>query len=128
MNQPTRVIVMAKAPLAGFAKTRLIAALGAEGAARLAARLLENAIDQALGAGLGEVELCCAPDATHAAFAALARRAGVQITVQGDGDLGARMDQAIRRGLAQARQVILIGTDAPALDAAYLRAARAARS
>lgn len=126
MNQPTRVIVMAKAPLAGFAKTRLIAALGAEGAARLAARLLENAIDQALGAGLGEVELCCAPDATHPAFAALARRAGVQITVQGDGDLGARMDQAIRRGLAQARPVILIGTDAPALDAAYLRAARAA--
>ena len=32
-----RLVVMAKAPLAGFAKTRLVPALGADGAARLAA-------------------------------------------------------------------------------------------
>ena len=35
----TAIIVMAKAPVAGLAKTRLIPALGADGAARLAQRL-----------------------------------------------------------------------------------------
>ena len=37
---PVRIVIMAKAPVAGFAKTRLIPALGAEGAARLAQKML----------------------------------------------------------------------------------------
>ena len=124
--QGTRIVVMAKAPLAGYAKTRLIPALGAEGAARLAQRLLAQTMAQSRCAGLGEVELCCAPDAAHPAFAAQAKLGGVLLTVQGEGDLGARMQRAFVRGLAQARQVIVIGTDAPALDAACLQAASAA--
>ena len=39
------VIVFAKAPQPGQAKTRLIPALGASGAARLAERLLLNALE-----------------------------------------------------------------------------------
>lgn len=126
--QRTRVIVMAKAPVAGQAKTRLIPALGAEGAARLALRLLDAKMAQARAAGLGEVELCCAPDATHAAFIAQRERGGVALSAQGEGDLGARMHRACLRGLAQAPQVIVIGTDVPALDAAYLQTAEAALS
>jgi len=122
----TQLIVMAKAPVAGYAKTRLIPALGADGAARLARRLLDEAMAQACAAGLGEVELCCAPDTHHPAFQAQQQRGGVRLTAQGDGDLGARMHRAVVRGLAQAAQVLLIGTDAPALDAAYLQAANAA--
>ena len=124
--QHTRIVVMAKAPVAGYAKTRLIPALGAEGAARLAQRLLDHAIGQARAAGFGVVELCCAPDALHSAFSAQAQHGGVVLTQQGDGDLGARMHLCVERGLAAAAQVILIGTDAPALDAAALRAAAAA--
>ena len=41
MRSTTRIIVFARAPVAGEAKTRLIPALGAEGAARLHARLVE---------------------------------------------------------------------------------------
>jgi glycosyltransferase A (GT-A) superfamily protein (DUF2064 family) len=33
MNEPVAVAVLAKAPIAGFAKTRLIPVLGADGAA-----------------------------------------------------------------------------------------------
>jgi len=44
MSEPVAVAVLAKAPLAGFAKTRLIPVLGAEGAARLQARLTERAV------------------------------------------------------------------------------------
>ena len=117
------VIVFAKAPVAGQAKTRLIPALGAEGAARLAARLLNAALDHAVRADIGPVELCVAPDRTHPAFVAAASRPGVAVTEQGDGDLGERMARAFERALATHDAAILLGTDAPALDAAYLRAA-----
>jgi len=127
---PCRVIVMAKAPLAGFAKTRLIPALGAAGAAVLAERLLERAVDAALAAELGPVELCCAPDASHRAFQRWIGAPRMSLSVQGEGDLGARMGRAIDRAFeddATARpRVLLIGTDAPALDAAMLREAAAA--
>jgi rSAM/selenodomain-associated transferase 1 len=120
------IVVMAKAPVPGYAKTRLIAALGAAGAARLAERLLAEAVAQALAAGVGAVELCCAPDTSHAAFAALAHDGRVQLVPQGEGDLGVRMQRAFERGLALAERVVLVGTDAPALTAAYLRRAQAA--
>ena len=125
---PVTVIVMAKAPVPGFAKTRLIPALGAEGAAALAARLLDAALAQALGAALGPVELCCAPDTRHPAFQRHAGVPGLELSGQGEGDLGARMARAFERCLAHATPVLMIGTDAPALDAAMLRRAAAALS
>ncbi len=120
------VIVMAKAPVAGYAKTRLIPALGAAGAAALAECLLERAIGHALNAALGLVDLCCAPDAHHPALARHAGWAGMQLSMQGDGDLGDRMNRAFARHLAQADRALMIGTDAPALDGAMLRRAAAA--
>ena len=126
MNTRCTVIVMAKAPVPGFAKTRLIPALGAEGAAAIAHRLLDRAVEQALAADLGGVDLCYAPDSRHAAFARLAESPRVELSPQGEGDLGARMARAFERWLAHVPQVLLIGTDAPALDAALLQqAARA---
>jgi len=120
------VIVFAKAPQAGRAKTRLIAALGAQGAAQLAERLLHSALDQAVAADVGPVQLCVTPDRTHPAFVAAARRGSVTVTEQGGGDLGERMARAFDRVLAGPGHALLIGTDAPRLDAAYLRAAAAA--
>ena len=119
----TAVIVFAKAPVAGQAKTRLIPALGAEGAAALAARLLDHAMQQAAEAGLGAIELCVAPDATHPLLQAAAARHGAVLSVQGEGDLGARMQRALSRRLAGHARVLLIGTDAPSLDAGVLQAA-----
>lgn len=121
----TTTIVMAKAPLPGFAKTRLIPALGADGAAALAARLLDHALQQALAAALGPVDLCCAPDAAHPALARHAGRPGLVLSAQGDGDLGARMARAFARWLPHG-PVLMTGTDAPALDAAVLHQATAA--
>jgi uncharacterized protein len=120
------IIVFAKAPVPGLAKTRLAPALGADGAAALAARMLEHTVAQAVAAGLGSVEICATPDATHEQFVALAVRHAVQLTVQGSGDLGERMQGAFERVLSAGCPALLIGTDAPALDAAVLRAAAAA--
>lgn len=116
------IVVLAKAPVAGYAKTRLIPALGADGAARLAAWLLERTMHAALRSGLGPVELCAAPDAAHPAVAAWAAR-GVQLAAQGEGDLGERIARAFARACASAPRVLLLGTDAPRLDAAVLQAA-----
>jgi uncharacterized protein len=124
MSERAQVIVMAKAPLPGFAKTRLIPALGADGAAQLAARLLEHTLHEARAAQLGDVILACAPDTVQAAFVEQAQQGGVALVAQGAGDLGARMQRQFERAFAQgAARVIVIGTDAPALDAAMLRRA-----
>jgi rSAM/selenodomain-associated transferase 1 len=122
------IIVFAKAPLPGYAKTRLAKQIGNEAAAKLAARMLHNAIEQAVAAGLGPVELCCSPDSGHPIFAELQQKYGVTLTLQGEGDLGARMQRALARGLQQHQQVLLTGTDAPRLDAATLRLAAEALS
>lgn len=114
---------MAKAPAAGLAKTRLIPALGAEGAAALAARMLAHAVGEARAAHVGPVMLCGAPDPSHPAFTRLAGDGGLALHPQGDGDLGARMQRAFDRALATHERAVLIGTDAPDLDAAVLRVA-----
>jgi rSAM/selenodomain-associated transferase 1 len=129
------VVVFAKAPVPGQVKTRLIPALGAAGAAALALRLLRHALHEAVRArmpsardgGPGLVELCVAPHRRHPAFDAIAAaHPPLQWAEQGDGDLGARMARALGRHLAAGRAALLIGTDAPALDAPMLRAAAAA--
>lgn len=115
------ICILAKAPVAGFAKTRLIPALGPEGAAALAQRLLDHTVAEALAAGLGEVRLLGAPDAAHPA---LQRHAGrVQLGSQADGDLGRRMHCALDEALSGHALALLVGTDAPALDRHVLRQA-----
>lgn len=120
------VIVFAKAPLPGQAKTRLAAALGHAGAAHLAERMLQSTVDSAVAADIGPVQLCVTPDADHPSFAAARQRHAISITHQGDGDLGERMARAFDRVLASHPCALLIGTDAPGLDATYLRAAAGA--
>jgi uncharacterized protein len=117
------VIVMAKAPIAGFAKTRLIPALGAAGAASLASRLLQHALDAALQARLGPVDLCCAPDRHHPLLLQHATRPGLAMSDQGGGDLGERMSRAFDRWWPGADRILMTGTDAPALDARVLQQA-----
>ena len=121
----TRIVVFAKAPLAGFAKTRLIPALGAEGAADLASAMLSHTLEQALAAGTQAVELCMSPAPADPAWQGVVLPQRVEQTDQGDGDLGARMsraiDRAFNRALAlQQGPVLVIGTDCPALTADQL--------
>lgn len=122
----TAIIVFAKAPVPGLAKTRLAPALGAEGAAALAERMLHHTLAQAAAADIGPVELCAAPDATHPALRTAAAQHGASLGEQGTGDLGLRMHRAFARSLMSHGRALLIGTDAPSLGATVLRqAARA---
>jgi uncharacterized protein len=126
LNPGCAVVVMAKAPVAGYAKTRLAPTMGASGAAALAERMLDRTVEAALQARLGMVELCCAPDASHPSFARHAAHGRLVLSVQSDGDLGRRMACALAPHLSGGGRALLVGTDAPALDAAMLvRAASA---
>jgi rSAM/selenodomain-associated transferase 1 len=118
-----RIAIMAKAPVAGLAKTRLIPELGAHGAAVLAGRLLERAVETAVGASIGPVSLWTTPDPGHPAFRALAARHAIALETQPAGDLGARMLAAM---IAAPGPVIVIGTDCPALTGDHLRLAASA--
>ena len=123
--QGVQVAVLAKAPIAGLAKTRLIPALGAHGAARLQRALTRNAVAVAQAASLGPVTLWCAPNAEHRFFQALARTAAVVCREQPEGDLGQRMHLAFRWHCMQG-PLLLTGTDCPPLRPTHLRqAARA---
>lgn len=119
------IVVMAKAPIPGLAKTRLIPALGAAGAARLQRQLTLRALSTARRADLGPVQLWCAPNPQHRFFRALAQCHGVPCHSQPDADLGERMLQALTaRSLV--RPCLLIGTDCPALTPRHLKDAAAA--
>ncbi|MFZ2301900.1 MAG: TIGR04282 family arsenosugar biosynthesis glycosyltransferase [Gallionella sp.] len=122
----TRIIIFAKAPLPGFAKTRLIPALGQDGAARLARRMLDRTLSVATGAVTGPVELCVTPDIVSHAWVGVDIPRGVEVSAQGEGDLGVRLARAAQRGLEHGEPVILIGTDCIEMSEALLRSAVAA--
>jgi uncharacterized protein len=112
----TSIAILAKAPVPGFSKTRLIPAIGAHAAAVLQERLTERAVANAIAANVGPVTLWCAPDPSHPSFVDLARRSSISLKRQPEGDLGARMLAASGNG-----PTLVIGSDCPALTPQHLR-------
>ncbi len=121
MDTSACIIVYAKAPVPGQVKTRLAPGLDAESAALLHAALVERAIETAQSCDAAGVALCCAPDAGHAFFATCADDFDVDLTEQGEGDLGERMLRTLRHALEAYDAAIIIGADAPSITARHLR-------
>lgn len=118
------LMIFAKAPVAGAAKTRLAPALGQQGAADLHARLTGRILHTAVSANLAPVELWCSPDCGHPFFRAIADSVGRR--VQHGQDLGERMANAFEAALARHPYAVLVGTDCPVMTADYLSRAFAA--
>jgi rSAM/selenodomain-associated transferase 1 len=112
-----RVALFTRWPTPGKAKTRLIPALGPQGAADLHRRLTERTVATVRAAGLAlEIR------STGADPAAFRDWLGVENVVdQGDGDLGQRLART-----AEMRPVLLLGADIPGLTPAHLAAAASA--
>jgi rSAM/selenodomain-associated transferase 1 len=117
------IAILAKAPVPGFAKTRLAPVLGNEGAANLHARFIAHTVTTAQSAAVGPITLWAAPDCRHPLFQTIAATLGVALTQQPEGDLGVRMMAAAEAARGPA---IVIGTDCPALAPEHLRVAAAA--
>ncbi len=111
------IIVFTRYPQPGRAKTRLIPALGAEGAAELQRRMTRVTVGRAWS--------YCAT--TPAAKLTIAYEGGdaarmrdwlgpLDFVTQGDGDLGSRLRRAALQAFAAgAGRVVIIGTDCPSL-------------
>ena len=118
-----RLLLFARAPLAGQVKRRLIPALGKEGAAALYRQLLEHQIKGAKKAAVAPVELWCTPDDSDPFLRDIANRYQIPTRCQQGNDLGERMYHAFVTTLAAHPFALLIGSDIPALTMADIRAA-----
>ena len=118
MTLSPTLVIFARLPVPGKAKTRLVPMLGEEGAARVYARLLQHTLDVARESGLS-VQL----RVTGGEKAAFAQLYGADITIveQGEGDLGARMARV-------AAPALIIGSDCPGMTPPLLRSAAEALS
>ena len=112
-----RLILFARFPVAGKVKTRLIPALGAEGAAALHRRLVlrtlrtAHALCQARGV---ELEIRFTGSSADAMRHWLGDR--WLCRSQGEGDLGQRLERAFADGFQEGSEAsVIIGSDCPAL-------------
>lgn len=120
-----RLIVMARFPEAGSAKTRLIPALGPEGAASLHSFLVHHALRtvRAFAEQSG-----CRIDVQFAGGSAEEMRRlfgdDLQWTPQQGESLGDRMNLAVEKAFADGcHRVVVIGTDCPQLQCGHLERA-----
>ncbi len=120
-----RVIVFSRFPVPGQTKTRLIPALGPEGAANLQRRMTEHTLYRVRRV---ETEQGCSVEVRYDG----ADRRTVRdwlgdhfiLRHQGGGDLGQRMARAVRDAFqAGMRRVIVVGTDCPGLTTGYMKEA-----
>ena len=113
-----RLVLFTRYPEPGCAKTRLIPALGPEGAAEVHRRLTERSVAAMRASGLPmELRVTGADPAVFAAWLG----SDLAFESQGEGDLGERLTRASANA-----PVILLGADTPALTATHLTAAAAA--
>ncbi|MDI5934589.1 TIGR04282 family arsenosugar biosynthesis glycosyltransferase [Halomonas kalidii] len=124
MSADFPLAILAKAPIPGQVKTRLIPVLGAEGAARLHAVLLRHALEIAAAAtSAHSITLWTALDHGHSLFLELADRYGIELRAQPEGHLGVRMHHALS---SMPGPGLLIGCDCPMLTPVLLQGCRKA--
>lgn len=116
-----KLAVFTKFPEAGCVKTRLIPALGAQGAAELHSQMVQHTLEHVMELGRMrkvEAHVRCAgatPDEFTSQFGAM-----LPYESQSAGDLGARMHDAFGIMLRSASTAVIIGTDCPELNASLL--------
>lgn len=124
MKPPCLIALMVRVPVAGLVKTRLIPALGAEGACQLYRAMVDDLLEQATATGM-ELQLFYTGGGSEHLPQAW-RQAAQSLSPQQGVNLGARMAHALTTACKTAARVLLIGSDIPDMDATMLRNAAAA--
>ena len=117
--------LFAKAPVAGKVKTRMQPRLSAEACARLAETMLRHSVQTAVEAWPGEVILATTPTSSHPVFDALCLDCGITAVEQRGADLGQRMGNLLRQGIAGAGGAAVMGCDVPHVTGDTLRTCHA---
>jgi rSAM/selenodomain-associated transferase 1 len=113
------VAILARQPVPGRTKSRLVADSGGEAAARLAAALLQDVAAAIGGDGRWHAALFVEPPEATEEMAALTGLEDVR--AQPEGDLGARMLDAARRLETDgAAPIVIVGSDIPTLAARHV--------
>jgi rSAM/selenodomain-associated transferase 1 len=112
------LVQFAKAPLLGHVKTRLEPALGKKACLQLHGLLAEDQFSLHQAAAIANFELWCS--AEHDFFNQLTQVSEIPCCVQQGKDLGARMHHAFVDRLTEYTNVIIIGSDCPAIDGDYI--------
>ena len=126
VDQDVTIVMLAKAPIPGFAKTRLIPALGEIGAGVVAQNLLKHAFQQAISTTGAKLHLALTPgpaDSVWQEYSELVNLQNVELLThqlslsqQADGDLGQRLIAACQQLDDDQQSIVVMGTDCPALD------------
>lgn len=122
-REPSRTLILhAKAPLPGFAKSRLVdpsSGLDAEFVARLSHAFFLDTLDNARRSDHDELVFHFTPADAAPYFRELDRHA--RLDAQIDAPFGSRLESAFARSFAPGpRRVVLIGMDTPHLSAATI--------
>ncbi len=115
------IVIFARALALGQVKTRIAAEADASTALAIYRQMLERSIQQASVTGRDVFIYATATDCPE--LNALASRYGCRVCLQQGEDLGRKMAHALHQQHQDYAQVILIGSDAPVIDAAHLYSA-----
>jgi hypothetical protein len=119
-----RILLFCKTPIPWEVKTRLIPALGVDGATALHEKLASRIIECVEDSDLCPLEIWTYPDIDHPFFESAVAADTTSLHVQRGADLGQRMCYACGDAFVNgADEVLLIGSDCPQMDAAYLEGA-----
>jgi len=117
------ILLYAKAPVAGKVNTRLIADIGVQAATKLQFDLIHHRLSMLTEANLCNVRLLCAPAQQDESFQQCKKQYPVVLFDQTGDDLGERMFNGAVAALQQYKYCVIIGTDAPVLDAKKIKQA-----
>ena len=117
-----KLIIFTRYPEPGSTKTRLIPALGPEGAADLQQKMTEHAVHTASTLNNIQIEICYTGATTEAMTDWLGDHLAYE--VQHPGDLGDRMQHALYAAFEQGfDHAVIIGIDCPAITSTILETA-----
>ena len=116
----SRIAVFAREPRLGQVKSRLASEIGAQQALAVYRAMLARLGELLVRARLAEWDLWVTSNCSHKSFVSICNKRNIYL--QSGQDLGARMEGAIQQTLMDkdVENVILIGTDCPALNKGYL--------
>lgn len=112
------ICIFAKPPEAGKVKTRLIPELGAQRAAELAEAFLQDTVAMTRECGWASCRIAATQYFQRDYFSP------EEVWLQGEGDLGMRLEKIFRRGLQDFDFVFALGADSPGLRPEFLAQAR----
>ncbi|MDT8405453.1 TIGR04282 family arsenosugar biosynthesis glycosyltransferase [Sulfuriflexus sp.] len=114
--------VFTRAPVAGKVKTRLLSCMDAESACRLHQQLIDSCLTRTIRNDAWASRLW-GTDRTDKFLMRMSEKYAIPLCAQQGHDLGTRMAHAVKTTLQDYQHVVLIGTDCPELDVAYIEAA-----